>query len=254
MIRRPDAIKFLATRGWLSLTSPEFRTSVFDRLHLREYKKGDTIYRAGDPPGGLWAVVSGGAQLESEAHLTNFINPGIWFDEGPLVFGSNRRIGVIAVRPSMMATLPLPDCHAILRADPGAWRWVAVLASMLNVSAIERFNEHMLHDPAKRAAAALLRLSGVTRAPLWRMDPSPIYLSQQKIADLLNISRTSAVAILSDFERRRLIELQYGSIVVTDADGLREVVAREDEHPDDRGFAAPRAGRQVGVRPIRPQR
>jgi len=242
MMRRPDALQYLATYGWLSMTPAEFRKAVFDRLQLREFRKGDTLFRTGDPPGGLWVVVKGAVELETETQLTNFINPGIWFGVWQLIFGRNRHIGAIAVRPTTMATVSLSDCHAILNADPAAWRWIALLAGMLNISAVDRFNEQMLRDPVKRTAATLLRLSGVTRAALWRVEPSPIYLSQQKLALLLAISRTSLLSILADFEKRRYVELQYGSILIANAEGLRGVIELEDDEP---GLSGPRGSQNA---------
>ena len=119
MMRRPDALQFLATRGWLSVTSDGFRKAVLTRLVLREYRTGDRIYRAGDPPGGPWVVVRGGVEVEKSMHLMNFGRSGMWFGEASLVCGIVRQGTVVAVRPTMMATLPLPDCRAVLDASFG---------------------------------------------------------------------------------------------------------------------------------------
>jgi CRP-like cAMP-binding protein len=218
----------LATRGWLSVTSPKFREAVSARLVVRAYRKGDLICRAGDPPGGLWAVVRGGIEVEHSTRPMNFGRPGMWFGEAPLVIGVRRQVSVAAVQPTTMATLPLPDCRAILDADPSGWRWIAFLSCALQVVTIDAFTDQLLRDPKKRAAALLLRLSGTRRAGFWPLDPSPVHLSQEKLAQILNLSRTSVASILQAFSELGYIALKYRSIVVNDAKGLRKVVEAEE--------------------------
>lgn len=227
-MRRADAIQFLATRGWLSVTSPRFRQAVFARLVVRAYKKGDLVYRVGDPPGGLWAVVRGGIEVEHSTQPMNFARPGMWFGEAPLVIGVRRQVSVAAVHQTTMATLPLPDCRAILDADPSGWRWIALLSCALQVVTIDALKDQLLRDPKKRAAALLLRLSGARHSGFWPLDPSSVQLSQDKLAQILNLSRTSVVSILQDFAELGHIKLKYRSILVTNASGLRKVVEAEE--------------------------
>lgn len=227
-MRRTDALGFLAKRGWLSITSPEFREAVSERLVVRSYKPGDVIYRAGDPPGGLWAVVHGGIEIGSATQAMTFGRPGMWFGEAPLVIGiPTRQVSVAAAQPTTMATLPLADCRAILGADPSGWRWLAFLSCALQVITLDAFKDQLLRDPRKRTAALLLRLSGAMHARFWPLDPSPIRLSQDKIAQILNLSRTSVVSILQRFAELELIRLKYRSILVVDGIGLRRVIDAE---------------------------
>ena len=62
----------------------------------------------------------------------------------------------------------------------------------------------------------------------WTLDPSPVYLTQEKLANILNISRTSVTSILSSFSERGYIEVKYRAIAVRDAGGLRNVVDSEE--------------------------
>jgi hypothetical protein len=84
----------------------------------------------------------------------------------------------------------------------------------------------MLRDPAKRTAALLLRLSGVRNAVLPAKEPCVIYLSQEKLGHLANLSRNSVIPILGDFARRGYVEVGYGSIRVMDVKALLATIAR----------------------------
>ena len=106
-LRSPPAIvkeksevdAFLSRHGWLSFTSPEFRSPVLSRTELRDFAKGEPVYRAGDSPGGLWALVEGAVEIESGTlgaapHLLHLGVPGFWFGEAPLIVGCARRVSV----------------------------------------------------------------------------------------------------------------------------------------------------------------
>lgn len=232
MKEKTEVHSFLAEHGWLSLTAPEFRAAVFARIQQRDFDKGEFTYRAGDIGGGLWAIVEGAIEMESATpgagpHLMHFGVPGMWFGEGPLIFGVPRVVSVKASRASTLVTLPLADCHAILTADPASWRWVAMLSAMTTELAAGVVADLLLRDPAKRTAALLLRLSGVRSSVFRSTRPAAIYLSQEKLAQLVNLSRNSIIPVLKDFVRARHIEISYGSIRVLDIAGLTETIARD---------------------------
>ena len=223
---------FLSRHGWLSFTSPEFQAAVLARTELRDFAKGEPVYRAGDPPGGLWALVEGAVEIESGSagaspHLMHLGVPGFWFGEPPLIFGVNRLVSVSAGRPSTLVTLPLADCRAMLDADPAAWRWIALLSLLTADLAVGVVADLLLRDPVKRTAALLLRLSGV-RSRMFRTDrPAPIYLSQEKLGSLVNLSRNSIIPVLHEFERNGFIEISYGTIQVRNIAGLEGTIARD---------------------------
>ena len=223
---------FLSRHGWLSVTPPEFRDKVLQRIELHEFDKGQAVYRAGDTPGGLWAIVEGAVEVQGASpgavpHLIHLGVPGLWFGEVALVFNAKRLVTVTANRPSKLVTLQLADCRAILEADPSAWRWIALLGAMTTDIAVGVVADLLLRDPIKRTAALLLRLSGVRSAVFPSKDPAPIYLSQEKLGSMVNLSRNSVIPVLQDFERQGFIEINYGSIRVINVDGLTGTIARD---------------------------
>ena len=224
--------EFLSAHGWLSFTSPEFRAAVLARIDLREIGKGEAVYRAGDPPGGLWALIEGAIEIESAPHgiaphLMHFAVPGIWFGEAPLIAGVTRLVSVNTCRPSTLATLSLPACREILEADPGGWRWIALLSLMTSDLAGGVVADLMLRDPVKRTAALLLRLAGVRSKAFPATRPAPIYLSQEKIGSLVNLSRNSIIPVLHEFAQSGLIEIGYGEIRVSNIAGLSDRISRD---------------------------
>jgi CRP/FNR family transcriptional regulator, cyclic AMP receptor protein len=230
MVQTTNVADLLAERGWLSLTSAKFRKEMLARLQLREFAKGEAIYHAGDPPGGLWVIIDGAVEVElpppeTAPILVHFAVSGFWFGEWPLIHDQPRRMSVVASRPSTLGTVPLADCRAILKEDPGAWRWIAMLSTLTTDLTAGVIADLMLRDPVKRCAALLLRLSGVRNAVLPAKTPFPIYLSQEKLGHLANLSRNSIIPILHEFAQREYIEVAYGSIQVKDVKALTETIA-----------------------------
>lgn len=221
---------FLVTHGWLSFTPPGFRNNVLARIQTREFKKGEAVYRAGDPPGGLWVVLHGAVELElpppdNAPHFVHLAAPGFWFGEWPLIWDKPRRLSVFATLPSTLATLPLAECRALLEADPGCWRWIALLSTMMTDLAAGIVSDLLLRDPVKRTAAVLLRVAGMRSHVVVSTEPSAIHLSQEKLSHLVNLSRNSIIPILHDFVRLGFIEVKYGSISIVDAEGLSATIS-----------------------------
>src|SRR5262245_48839579 len=125
----------LSDHGWLSLTPSDFQQAVVDRLTIRKLAAGEAIYRAGDPEGGLWAILEGGVQFEIPGPqltpgVAHVAIPGFWFGEGPLIGKGVRQNTTYAAGPSVFATISLSDCRTLLDDDPARWQWIAMLANM----------------------------------------------------------------------------------------------------------------------------
>ncbi len=224
-MKTESAVQLLAQRGWLSFTAPDFRKRVLARVRIREFARGAPIFRAGDPPGGPWVILEGAAKIEMPLpgvapHFIHLAASGFWFGEAPLIVGNRRLVTVVTVRPSTLATLPLDDCHAILKADPAAWQWVALLSAMATDVCLGIAVDSLLRSPAQRTAALLLRLAGVRSLVFAAKLPVPIFLSQERLGQLVNLSRSSMTPILRDFVKRGLIEIGYGTIRIADVAGL----------------------------------
>ena len=84
----PQARDILGRRGWLAATPEQVRNAVLARASLRKVGRGEAVYSRGDPPGGLWGLVSGGLAIEVSpldrgALLGHFVGPGYWIGAAP---------------------------------------------------------------------------------------------------------------------------------------------------------------------------
>jgi len=223
------AHEIVLRRGWLSQTPPAFQRAVLDKCYLQEFKAGTTIYMTGDPPGGMFGLVTGDlgvsiAPGERGPYLAHFFRPGAWFGETPAFSGQSRRIGVMATRDTELLHLPLQGIHEIVSRDPEAWRLFALVAIGHLDTIIGGCVDLMIRDHVMRFIAVLLRLGGCRSATKPDSVPIEVDLNQEDLAAMANIIRTTAGAILRKLEKAGHIKLSYRRIRILDPDALRAML------------------------------
>lgn len=217
-------LEALAASGWLAETPDAFRDAVLERCVPRRYRREDVIYRAGDPPGGLYGLVAGGVGVElspsdREPYLGTFAQPGFWIGEGSVLTRGPRFIGIRATRDCLLAYLSIAQWDAVVQADPEAWRWFALLCLRNSLLAVAVADALMIPGAAERMAAILLVLANQGGAGA---APATIAVSQEDLARMANLSRSSTGRILQVFEAEGLVENAYRQICVIDLAGLRK--------------------------------
>jgi CRP/FNR family cyclic AMP-dependent transcriptional regulator len=227
------ACRFLAGIGWLAQSPASIRAAVLERCIVRDFESGQRVYAIGEPPTGLWGVVSGGFALEFATdehgpHFAHTFRPGMWFGEGETFALRPHFSTIAATRPSRCLHLPLPALEAIARTHPLIWRSVGVLAGAHVADALGAFSDGTIRDPTGRVAATLLRLAGV-RVHERLADPSPeLDVTQEDLAVLANMSRGTVQTQLGKLESAGVIARSYGRVQILDSDRLRATIERPD--------------------------
>lgn len=216
--------------GWLSLTHPAFRMAVLERSALQAFSAGETIYCVGDPPGGLYGLILGSVGVsiapgERGPYLAHFARPGTWLGEGPLITGGPRQVGLTATRACHVLHLPLHAFQEIVAEDPTCWRYVALLTSIHLGTAIGAADDLMIRDHVQRFIAILLRLGGCRLASPQNAAAIEFHVSQEDIAVMANVARTTAGAILRRLAKHGHIDLSYSRVRILAPDALRKMLA-----------------------------
>lgn len=233
---RSRNLDVLATTGWLTDTPAAFREAVLDRCFVKRFRRAESIYRAGDAPGGLYGLIEGGVGVEvspndREPYMGTFARPGFWIGEGSLLTRKPRFIGIRATRDSVLAYLSIAQWDTIVRTDPEAWRWLGYLLLRNELLALSVADALMTSGAASRVASILLILSsqGMLSNAGATLDVE-IGVSQDDLARMANLSRSSTGRLLHDFEAKGLIASGYRQIRVVDPVGLQKVKGMAD-HP-----------------------
>jgi CRP-like cAMP-binding protein len=221
----PHELQLLYDTGWLAETPESFRQAVLDRCVVKKFGRGEAIYHPSDPPGGLYGFVAGGIGVEvmpedRESYLGLFVLPGFWIGEVSVLTRKSRAVGLRATRDSVLAHLPLAQWDVIASTDNDAWRWFAHLPLRNELLLVAFADALLIPRASARLAAMLLVLCSSGGKPHDR-SAEPLDISQEDLARITNLSRSSAGRILKAFESERLIDYHYRQLRIIDLEGLR---------------------------------
>lgn len=230
MIRLREARQLASHQGWLAEAPPAFRHAVLDRCSLKEFGAGETIYMAGDEPGGMYGLITGGLLVtittgERGPNLAHYFRPVTWFGEGPGITGGPRLAGFAASRRSELLYLPLHAIDDILRLDPPSWRLFVALAMMKVEITLSAMNDLTFRQSRKRVIAVLLRLAGCRLATPPGEAAFEVDVSQHDLAALSNVSRATLSSVLKPLSEDGLIILTYRRIDILKPDKMRMLLA-----------------------------
>jgi len=224
-IGRSEAEALLTRTGWLAFQPRPFCTEVLRRGLLQDFAPGDVVYHFGDPPGGIYGLVSGTVAVNSSPPtstplLIHLGAPGFWTGEGPFLTRQPRRIEMRAITTTRMMHLPLNAMDEMAERDPAAVRYFAQIV-MMNVDVLIRI-VHDLQQPdaARRIASVLGRAAG--------LDGKPVPLSQHALGAMANASRKQVNATLQRFAKAGWVSGSYRAVTVLDVNGLSRFAADDD--------------------------
>ena len=228
-----QARKLLLARGWLSHTPAAFSDAILARGILQTFKRGDPIYRLDGSAGGLVGLAEGAVQIEAvqpdfDPLVGDVQLPGTWLGGAAIITGNSRVVGIIALRDCTVLLVPAQDIHALIARDPAVWRWIALLSVINTRRAINISLDLMIRDPQARAAAVLLRLAGCREDQPEPVAPAEINSSQEDLARMINMSRTTLGDFLRAAEASGLIRQAYRKVHILDVSGLRGMLRPGD--------------------------
>lgn len=221
-----SARQILTEKGWLSVQEEGLRARILQRGVLIHLKPGDTLYRVGDAPGGIYGLAQGAVSASISpfggaprpAHVWR---QGHWMGEGCFLSRGPRRVGVQALVESWALHVPLEALDLIERDDPTIVRRVSQILLINLDMLIRSWHEHQLPDHEGRIAASLCRL--------FSPETSKIPLSQTDLGALARASRKQVNATLRRFEAEGWVTTGYRSITIKAVGPLQELAERQAE-------------------------
>lgn len=190
---------------------------------LRRLKVGECIFREGTAPDAVYAINAGTVSLSRVMHERRvtlaLLRQGSIFGDEPLLNRSVSAFDAAAVTPVGLLVIPAAQFFNALREVPAfAERWAVWAVRRLGVLQT-RLIDLLAGDLQSQVASLILHES---------CDPHPINLTQQTIAELLGVQRTSVTRVLRELVRRQVISVGYAHIAVTDRRALASIAFGRD--------------------------
>jgi CRP-like cAMP-binding protein len=223
----------LAAIPWLALLEAGQRERAVAALEVADAEPGDRLCRIGRPAN-LWlGVVDGLLKMnndDSTGQAVTFtgLPPGGWFGEGTLLKRETYRYNIQALRPSVVAGLPIATFHALLDDSIAFNRFVLNQLNERLGQFIAARETDRIHDPDVRVAR---NLAALFHPQLYPGVGTLLRITQQELGYLVGLSRQRVNQALRRLAGAGLIRIDYGGLRVLDLAGLRRFQPLTAETP-----------------------
>ncbi|AUG05242.1 Crp/Fnr family transcriptional regulator [Pseudomonas sp. S09G 359] len=215
----------LAAGHWFSHLPAPFQHSLLAHARLRQLTAGQYLFKRGDPPCGLYAVLEGALRVSAVSEqgkeaVLSLVESPFWFGEICLFDGLPRTHDACAVGPCTLLQVPQQALLRVLDQAPQYWRDLALLMSQkLRLSFIGLEQLSLMPASVRLAHRLLMIIEGYGD-----MDPAKrvLQLPQEDLAAMLSLSRQTTNALLKDLQAQGIVRLGYGEIEILDPQRLRE--------------------------------
>ncbi|GIZ13197.1 Crp/Fnr family transcriptional regulator [Pseudomonas sp. NCCP-436] len=218
---------------WFAGLPQQLQQELLDMAQLQILAVGQRLFRRGDRPSGLYAVVEGAVRIGAvgangkEALLT-LVEPPYWFGEIALFDGLPRTHDAFAESASTLLLLPQAELLALLEREPRYWRDFALLMSQKLRLAFVALEDMSLLPAAQRLARRLLLMA----ENYGEGEPRQVlHLAQEQLAMMLSLSRQTTNQILKELQTRGVLQLTYGEIAILDFERLRQAAELNHQAP-----------------------
>ncbi len=215
----------LASGHWFSHLPADLQRSLLAAARLRSLTAGQALFKRGDPPCGLYAVLDGAVRIsavnaQGKEAVLSLVETPYWFGEICLFDNLPRTHDALAMGPCTLLQVPQASMLDILAKQPAYWRDVALLMShKLRLSLINIEQMSLMPASARLAHRLLMIAEGYGEIDQARRT---LQLPQEDLAAMLGLSRQTTNSLLKTLEQQGIIGLSYAAIEVLDLKGLRQ--------------------------------
>jgi CRP/FNR family transcriptional regulator, cyclic AMP receptor protein len=224
--RRGPSQSELDSIPWLAVLEPQHYLRAVAALQVGEARSGDYVVRAGKPVVYWFGVIDGLLKMSNETPDGRSITligvpPGGWFGEGTVLKQENYRYNIQALRPSVVAGIPVETFHWLLDQSITFNRFVMNQLNERVGQFIAARESDRMTSPEARVAAGLASLFNPVLYPKMAQQ-TLLRITQQELANLVGLSRQRVNQALSALEARELVRIEYGGLKVPDVATLRK--------------------------------
>lgn len=193
---------------------------------LKDFQRGDHLWRAGDTADSLTLIVRGRVKIVRHAEAGDIILE---------IFGEGEPVGAIAVynympypasavclEPVSLLTLPRRDYFELLDRNPEFARAIIRELTKITVALTRKLEEMRGQKVETRIAQLFLTLAERMGRPTREGLEIPLQLSRQEVADLVGTTVESAIRVLSRWGREGVLITGEGRFVIPSREKLED--------------------------------
>ncbi|MCA0213320.1 MAG: Crp/Fnr family transcriptional regulator [Proteobacteria bacterium] len=227
-------LALLDAGAWFARLSPALRDALMGAARVRTLAAGQALFRRGDAPCGLYAVLEGAVRVsgtsgrsdDSREVLLTLLEPPHWFGEVSLFDGQPRTHDAVAEGATRLLHVPQPALARLLADAPARWRELGLLMSHKLRLAFVALEEAASLPVAQRLARRLVMMAegyGVRRDAHQGMHRRSLAVSQEQLSMMLAVSRQTINQNLKELEVMGVLRLNRGGLEITDLPALQRL-------------------------------
>lgn len=226
-----DARRLLEDCDLFRSLTPDERQRIVVHAHLHRFAAGETIFLKGSAGQGMMAVLSGEVRLsvpsaEGKEIVLAILHAGEVFGELALLDGKERTADAVALTPCEIASLERRDLLPLLRQQPElCMKLLESLCEKLRRTTAQVEEVLFLQLPT-RLAKTLLRVA-VRRLSATEGIGLQVRLSQRELGSMIGGTRESVNKCLNEWQRRGIIRIREGVVVIVDQPALKRLADAE---------------------------
>jgi len=213
--------------------SPQDQQRLASLATLRDYERGDFLWRAGDPADNLTVIVRGRVKIVGNSSGNDVILE---------LFGPGEPVGALAVynyipypasaismEPSTLLVLPSRDYFELLDRHPEFARAIIRELTKLAISLTRKLEDMRGQRIEVRIAQLFLNLAERMGRPAKSgAIEIPITLSRQEVADLVGTTVETAIRVLSRWGRDGILVTGEKRFLLPSKERLSEIAEGRD--------------------------
>lgn len=222
--------------------TPEDHRRLAALASLRDYSRGDSPWRQGDPAENLTILLKGRVKIVHHGETGDVIYE---------IFGPGEPVGAIAVynymaypasavclEPVTLLALPRRDYMELLERHPDLMRGVIRELTRMVISLTRKLEEMRGQRVDVRIGQLFLTLGRRMGTPKGEGMEIAIALTRQEIADLVGTTVESAIRVLSRWGREKLLITGKGRFVIPSLERLQQIAEEGGAGPAESGPGA----------------
>lgn len=200
---------------------------------IRDFRKGDALWHAGDAAEALTVIISGRVKVvrhgPSGDVILELFERGDHVGSVAVYAGIPYPASAIAIEPSALLCLPRREYFELLDRHPTFARGIIRELTRLNISLTRKLAEMRGQRVETRIARLFLTLADRTGRPEEEGIVIPLSLSRQEVAEMVGTTVESAIRVLSRWGRDGLLLTGEGRFILPSRDALQAVADWEGE-------------------------
>ncbi len=192
---------------------------LVDQVGEQSYAGGTFVFRRGDPAAQIHILRTGTLELSREVNgrqvALQILRPGDVFGDVPAFLGEPEPFDAKAMEDCTVLSLDAASLFTLLQTRPLlAQRWFISMAERM-AGLQERLVDLLAGGLEAQLASILLREGSAS---------GDVRLTQDQLAEMLGVARTSVQRVLKSLEASEMVELKYRRIILLDQEALQALI------------------------------